>query len=1751
MPNSQPSLTPSSVARARLMEVVGRGADSTVYRAVLDGRDYALKVANTAGVAIERRYRREAALYANFHHPAFPRVLEVGVHGGKAYLLSALIRGETLAARISAGPLSMDDVYRIALALTDAVGVLHKRGLVHRDLKPANVMLEESGEVRLIDFGLAGRLDAVSAQQGGTLLYASPEHMGMYNRPVDARSDLYGLGCVLYACVTGQPPFPLDDAAELLHAHAAIEATPLVRLRSDISDGFSAIVGRLLEKDPDARFPSSDVLRTALLALEESKHPREEDDTAPRLCVGRARELARLGLAWEQKTRRGGHVVAVTGPPGIGRSHLIEHFLADRIPSEAWRLSSTCTDDRVPFHALKATFDSLSAALAQATPAVRAARLVGIRTAAGGAASLIAMVSPALGAWLQTSGRAEPPEDPSVRVQSIAGFLVRLAADGGLAMALHRAERADEASLAAIRSATERCRDGRMLVLLELPAGEAHGSVLAAVGRSQSDVGVSPLRDGDIERILAARLHVERLSVAADIAARVNGNAMMAFEYLDCLYEEGNLVPHWGHWFVTPGALDRLVLPERIQDLLVARLARISPATRTVLSYAAVLGPTFSPELVGAVSLALSVGPEAVQRALEQALHAQLLVRADGGGLRFVHEEVREACVVVEPSELQAVHRAAAHWYDSLSAPSLVDQMACAAHHVAGADHRAAPAAACLAGGLASLSLGAFSTAYALLQRVLRSPVGILRAERAEADAAFATTCFRLHRMEEAATAFQSAIRSATTALGEARAWAGLARTHMFTFNTRAASEAIGRAFLALGVVLPSDEHPSPVALQARLTALLGEHIGVVQRGQGRGIAKGAEAERARVQIQLAEQAFLIGYYDRNPLFALQGGILGLLPAHALGTGPDAAMGFATMSMLLGLIGKSEPCRLFAGLALRLAEESGDPSCLANTKCTLGFARHFCGDADVALELQREVFSRWSDWLGPIAFQNCCIDLAWNWSLRGYHEEALRVSQEAIQRLGDTEDPFFAAYACRAMAAAMTDLARLGRVGEATDLCARVERMRQLVPADRTIPWVSVEGFLVGHYRELGDTGRGARDAHERHGRWNIPIERAALHSQHYYLWTALEAFDQASVMPTAAALAALGGAVDNLEILARSPVVKAHAAVLRASWHAAAGRLDDAWTLVGQADGIATRHDVPWARAMASLVRARMLTSEGRGDIALEEAALALQVASRGGWQSMVRRIIAEFPSLADRLPGRSDAREVSRSTAVTLQGRPQLHAWLTGLLALGRATATILDPAERARVALDETIRLLGAERACLFLADEQGVLRFSTGRSSAHADIPEPGAYSRTVIERAFTQRDAVLVATRGDAGALGSQSVLVHDLRSVVAAPLVDGTECLGTLYVENRLAHGVFSPDQVGLLSTLAAYISSALRTAQAARLASEISVERERRRIAEALGSFAADMNGANEEGVVLERLAYSLHSTLVYGQVAVVGMTLDGEVTTVHTIESALPPIEVDWLLSHSPDDADWQPVGIFAPDPQGRSWVAQALMDEDGVSAWVFLGTSEGQEPRTAEDLALASTLVHHAAVALQNARLFARLERMAIRDALTGLFNRGEFFRRAEQAVGLADACSRPLGAAMLDVDHFKRVNDVYGHATGDLVLRSVARAIQDNVRSEDVVGRYGGEEFGLLLPDVGADEALAICERIRAAVASLELISDEGEPLTVTISIGLATHQMGDGLAGLLHRADLALYASKHGGRNQATLSDEVFRGRSAS
>jgi eukaryotic-like serine/threonine-protein kinase len=269
-------------------ELVGHGGMSSVYKAKdsLLERHVALKILHeqySADDDFVERFKREARSVAQLQHPNIVTVIDRGEENGRQFIVFEYIDGENLKEHVVRnGRLDVREALEIAVEVARGLAFAHEQGLVHRDVKPQNILLNGDGRAKVTDFGIARTVDVDGMTQTGTVLgtsnYIAPEQAS--GERVDAHSDVYALGVVLYELLAGEVPFPGESFVAVAMKHLHEPAPNLLDVRRDVPLRVAAAVDRALEKDPEQRFPTMDAFAAELEAcLAELEHGPDGDAT--------------------------------------------------------------------------------------------------------------------------------------------------------------------------------------------------------------------------------------------------------------------------------------------------------------------------------------------------------------------------------------------------------------------------------------------------------------------------------------------------------------------------------------------------------------------------------------------------------------------------------------------------------------------------------------------------------------------------------------------------------------------------------------------------------------------------------------------------------------------------------------------------------------------------------------------------------------------------------------------------------------------------------------------------------------------------------------------------------------------------------------------------------------------------------------------------------------------------------------------------------------------------------------------------------------------------------------------------------------------------------------------------------------------------------------------------------------------------------------------------------------------------------
>lgn len=416
------------------------------------------------------------------------------------------------------------------------------------------------------------------------------------------------------------------------------------------------------------------------------------------------------------------------------------------------------------------------------------------------------------------------------------------------------------------------------------------------------------------------------------------------------------------------------------------------------------------------------------------------------------------------------------------------------------------------------------------------------------------------------------------------------------------------------------------------------------------------------------------------------------------------------------------------------------------------------------------------------------------------------------------------------------------------------------------------------------------------------------------------------------------------------------------------------------------------------------------------------------------------------------------------------------------------------------------------------------------------------------------------------------------RSVLCTPLIVGDKTLGVFYVGSPAAN-THNEEHLKALKMLADFAAPSINNAlqfddkeqDLDNVKKALATVEAKRRQLEGLQKMGQKMGASLKAHTTLSVVANSIKSMIENAQ-SVILFTHDPEAQDGHALKTEFSETPyTDYVRNLALRDDE----GILGKAISSASTIlfqdtkmydVQNLLGSEHsvVVAPLFGGsedTNDGQQAEgsqsnllgclyvgaakegglTEEHRGIIETISYQTAMALKNARLYEQTQKMALSDGLTGLYTHRLFQEKLEEEILYAERTKQPVVLVMVDADNFKTYNDTLGHPAGDALLKEIASLLKDKVRASDIVSRYGGDEFALLLKNTRKEDAVTMCERIREAFQ----LRFGGNQVQVTSSIGLACYpEDADSKKDLAQAADDALYVSKRGGRNRVSASKDL-------
>ena len=655
--------------------------NSTIRRAVRqsDGRNVVVKLLpdEFPGPDKVARFRREYEMTAALSGDGVIETVElVRAANGVAIVLEDF-GAEALGAHIGRGQMSLDAKLHCALQVAAAIARVHAARVIHKDINPANVVLDGDGRVKLIDFGISTELSrepaaAVAPQRlEGTLAYLSPEQTGRTSRALDYRSDLYSLGCTLFHLFTGRPPFEADDAMEMVHNHLAKQAPAACEVNPEVPTTLSALITRLLEKDPEARYQSAHAVgrdleecrqrlaeHGAISAFDLAIGDVSDRFAVPQRLYGRDAEKSLLLNAFERAAEGPAELILVAGYSGVGKSALVHELHRPIVERRGYFVSGKFDQFQrdIPYASLVQAFTELVRRLLSESDDALEAWRNRLRQAVGVNGQVIVDVLPEVEHIIG----AQPPVAPLAPVEARNRFnhvfesFVNAFADRAhpLAVFLDDLQWADGPSLQLIRRIAADPDTQHILLIgayrdnevdpahpLMLTVGE-----LSEAGARVSTIELPPLSKAHVTQLVADTVHASPDAVSDLVGVcmdKTGGNPFFLNQLLRALHELHAITFDHTHGRWTWDVAKALAagITDNVVDLMMRKIRTLPDDTQRALRLAACIGARFDLHTLAVISEWTATE---ARDALWQGLEAGLVVPA-GGDYRYLQEDAHDA----------------------------------------------------------------------------------------------------------------------------------------------------------------------------------------------------------------------------------------------------------------------------------------------------------------------------------------------------------------------------------------------------------------------------------------------------------------------------------------------------------------------------------------------------------------------------------------------------------------------------------------------------------------------------------------------------------------------------------------------------------------------------------------------------------------------------------------------------------------------------------------------------------------------------------------------------------------------------------------------------------------------------------------------------------------------------------------------------------------------------------------------------
>ena len=1451
------------------VEPLRDGGEFTLHRGHAPGHPCSVLIVTAASQQPSpqslRQLEHEWSLAADLEPTWAAPPLEVTHRDGRTMLILADPGGELLDCVLARRdrPLEVHRVLRIAIGLANALGHVHRRGLIHKDIKPANVLVDNGDHVWLTGFGIASRLPRESQVpappeiMAGTLAYMAPEQTGRMNRSIDTRSDLYSLGVTLYEMLTGTLPFSAVDPIGWVHCHIAQQPTPpRDHAGARVPAPLSQLTMKLLAKNAEERYQTATGveadLRQCLARWESSGRieafPLGMHDASDRLRIpeklyGRESQIEALLAAFSQVSAEGTPaLVLVSGYSGVGKSSVVNELHKALIPARA--LFASGKSDQysrdIPYTSLAHAFRTLVRQVLAKSEAEVGQWRAALTEAVGASGQLIVNLVPDVEYLIGTQPTVPdlPPHEAKHRLQMvIRQFLGAFArAEHPLVLFLDDVQWLDAATLDLLERLITHAEARYLLLVAAYRDNEVtptHPLVrtletIRSTGARVHDIVLAPLDLKDVSRLIADALHCDTSRaepVAHLVHEKTGGNPFFAIQFFTALGEEGLVtfdpVPIVWRWDVdrirAKGYTDNVV------EFMVGKLKRLPERTQDALKPLACLGDSGDAATLSLVSRDTEGN---IHAALWEAVRAGVVFFRDGI-FQFSHDRIQQAAYSLIPDDdragihvsigraMQAILSAAdfderlfdvANQFER-GAMLLVDEhekvQVATIHLRAGRKAKASAAysAACryLAAGMALLDEACWASCYELTFR--------LSVERAECE-------FLTGNFETADELIDVLLQRGASNVDRADAIHLKIQLHEVKGEYPDAVDAARRCLHWFGIDVPA--HPTREQVEAEFE-IVWRHF------EGRPIESLIDLPLMsdpdlRAAMHVLSILLEAAYFADFDLYCVILCRMVNLSIHD-GVSGAAAVGYGLFGTLVGqLFQRYHEGYRFTRLACDLVEKHGFLAYQAKVCFSMGLVAPWTQPIATAIEFNRAAFRIGIEagdfWFACYGMNQAVMGLLERNdpldTVRRESERGFDFAKKTGYR--DSADTFVIQQ--RFIAALQGRTAAFSTFGDAEFDEAAFEA--QLTP-DRVSTMIGTYWILKLKARFLSGDYAEALASADKAKTLLGALAAQMIGPLNYFYYTALTVaalYERGSVDEKARWRDLLHSHQEQLRKWAAEyqPTFGDKYALVSAEIARLEGRAAEAMALYEEAIKSAREHGFVQNEALAHELAARFFAAHGVETVCESYRRNARYCYLRWGAEGKVRQLEQLYPHL------REDARQL-RPTATI--GAPIRQLDVETVIKASQALSSEIVLSKVIEKLMRIAAEHAGAERGLLILLrgdDLQIEAEAITGQSGARVSVRKAAITSSDLPQSALhyvIRTRERLVLDDAMMGNVYSEDAYVRAkrARSVLCLPIVKQTGLIGVLYLENNLTPRAFSSDRVALLEMVASQAAISLENA--------------------------------------------------------------------------------------------------------------------------------------------------------------------------------------------------------------------------------------------------------------------------------------------------------------------------------------------------